>query len=328
MRYCRAIRLAASPNSRMLDILAITTPIYVIILLGYIATRTGLFARLEMRTFGKFVINLALPALVFNAIAQRKIADILHPAYLLACLGGSLIVLGAAYLSGKKLAGMAQADAIIYAMGMSCSNSSFIGYPILLLTLAPVAGVALAMNVLVENVVMLPLIITLAESGGDGGGARKVLQLTLARLVRNPLIIALSAGLLVSLLEWQLPAPLGRTVTLFAQASGALSLFVIGGTLVGLPMRGMAGQVAPIVAGKLVLHPLAVALVMAALPYAGIAPAEPALRHAAVMMAAMPMMSIYPIVAQAYGLENRSAAALVLTTSASFFTLSALLWLG
>jgi malonate transporter and related proteins len=39
-------------------------------------------------------------------------------------------------------------------------------------------------------------------------------------------------------------------------------------------------------------------------------------------------MSIYPIVAQAYGLENRSAAALVLTTSASFVTLSLLLWLG
>ncbi|GAB2875524.1 hypothetical protein GCM10027277_50960 [Pseudoduganella ginsengisoli] len=55
---------------------------------------------------------------------------------------------------------------------------------------------------------------------------------------------------------------------------------------------------------------------------------DPQLRRAAILMAAMPMMSIYPIVAQAYGLENRSAAALVLTTSASFVTLSVLLWLG
>jgi predicted permease len=215
-------------------------------------------------------------------------------------------------------------------MGMSCSNSSFIGYPILLLTLAPVAGVALAMNVLVENVVMLPLIITLAENGrGDGRQSwRRVLRLTLARLARNPLVIALAAGLTVSLLEWPLPAPLGRTVTLFAQASGALSLFVIGGTLVGLPMHGLARQVAPIMAGKLLLHPLAVALAMAGLAQIGAAPADPQLRHAAIMNAAMPMMSIYPIVAQAYGLENRSAAALVLTTSASFVTLSVLLWLG
>ena len=314
----------------MLDILAITTPIYLIILFGYLATRAGLFARLEMRTFGKFVINLALPALVFNAIAQRHIADILQPGYLLAYLAGSLLTLGVACVLRLRMARLGLTDAILYAMGTCCSNSSFIGYPLLLLTLAPVAGVALAMGVLVENVVMLPLIITLAEHGRGNApsGWRHVLRQTLARLVRNPLVIALSAGLVVSLLEWPLPSPVARTVTLFAQASGALSLFVIGGTLAGLPMRGLARQAAPVMAGKLVLHPLAVALAMAALDLAGIAPADPQLRRAAIMMAAMPMMSIYPIVAQAYGLENRSAAALVLTTCASFFTLSGLLWLG
>jgi len=37
-----------------------------------------------------------------------------------------------------------------------------------------------------------------------------------------------------------------RTVTLFSQASGALSLFVIGGALVGLQVRGMRSQVAQI----------------------------------------------------------------------------------
>ena len=31
-------------------------------------------------------------------------------------------------------------------MGMTCANSGFVGYPILLLTLAPVAGVVLALQ--------------------------------------------------------------------------------------------------------------------------------------------------------------------------------------
>ena len=44
-------------------------------------------------------------------------------------------------------------------------------------------------------------------------------------------------------------------------------------------------------------------------------------------MAAMPMMSIYPILALPYGFAERSAAALVLATVVSFATLSALLWL-
>ena len=57
----------------MLDILAITSPIYIIILLGYLFTYFGVFAKVEMRVFGKFVLNLALPALLFKTLAQRSI---------------------------------------------------------------------------------------------------------------------------------------------------------------------------------------------------------------------------------------------------------------
>eukprot|EP01032_Pedospumella_encystans_P006944 gene6944-8324_t len=75
------------------------------------------------------------------------------------------------------------------------------------------------------------------------------------------------------------------------------------------------------------MHPLAVALAVACLPLIGMAPLEPELRNAAVLMAAMPMMSIYPILALPYGFGDRAAAALVLATVGSFATLNALLWL-
>jgi hypothetical protein len=48
---------------------------------------------------------------------------------------------------------------------------------------------------------------------------------------------------------------------------------------------------------------------------------------AAVLLAAMPMMGIYPILAQSYGKEDLGAAALLVTTIASFFSLSGLIWL-
>ena len=318
---------------RMLDILAIVSPIYIIIFLGYATTRAGLFGRAELLTFGKFVIKLALPALVFNAVAQRHIADIIVPGYLLAYTAGALAMLGGAYAVGRKAAGLDHQQALLHAMGMCSSNSSFIGYPILLLALPSVATTALALNVVVENVVVLPLLLVLLESSvrqaraGEGGGWRAALKTTLWQLARNPLIIALLAGLAVSLLELPLPAPLGRSITMFAQTSGALAVFVIGGTLAGLPMRGVALKVAPIALGKLAMHPLAVALAVACLPLIGMAPLEPELRNAAVLMAAMPMMSIYPILALPYGFGDRAAAALVLATVGSFATLNALLWL-
>jgi len=130
----------------------------------------------------------------------------------------------------------------------------------------------------------------------------------------------------VSLSGWKLPAPLVQTVALFANASGALSLFVIGGALVGLPLAGMGQRVLPIVLGKLLLHPLLVWGGLAVLAAVGMPPLDPALRTAAVLMAAMPMMGIYPTLAQAYGQEDFAAAATLLATVASFFTISGLLW--
>jgi malonate transporter and related proteins len=311
----------------MLEILTITGPIYLVILIGFLTTRAGWFTQADMRVLGKFVVKLALPSLIFSALAQRQIREILDVSYLLAYLGGSLAVLGFGLLWCRRAAALSSTTSTIYVMGMTCSNSGFIGYPILLLMLAPVAGVALALNMIVENVVMIPLLLTLAERGRSGAGKwHRQLGQALARLATNPLIIGLLAGLAVSLLGWELPQWLARTVTMFAMASGALSLFVIGGTLVGLPMHGMGRRVMPIVLGKLVFHPAAVLLAILALPWLGLPALYPSLRMAAVLMAAMPMMGIYSILAQAYGQEDFSSAAVLVATVSSFFTLSALLW--
>lgn len=311
-----------------MDILVITGPIYFVIALGLVSTRSGLFARADMRVFGQFVIKLALPALLFSALAKRNLGEILNGSYVLAYLSGTLVLIGLGLLWGRR-SGLNATDRVVAVMGMSCSNSSFVGYPILLLTLAPVAGVALALNTLVENLLVIPLLLALAERGrGHGGHWLVVAGQSLKRLAANPVIIALAAGLLVSVMGWTLPEPVARTVNLFAVTSAGLSLFVIGGTLVGLPIRGMVKQILPIVFAKLVLHPLAVFLVVMALPLLGAPALAPSLRMAAVLLAAMPMMSIYPILAQSYGKEDLGAAALLVSTVVSFFTLSGLIWVA
>jgi malonate transporter len=312
----------------MLDILSITLPIYLIIAIGYLMTRLGVFAKAELKAFGQFVLRLALPALLFNALSQRRIADVLNASYLLAYAVGSLALVGVAVVWARRLAGKPWSESAICAMGMACPNSGFVGYPILLLLLPPVAGVALALNMLVENLLVLPLLLVLA----DRGDSRhlpwyRVAGQSLARLAANPMIIGLVLGLLASALGWQLPAPLARTVTLFAQASSALSLFVIGGALHGLSLAGMGRQIGPIMAGKLVLHPLCILGALALGAAVGLPALAPELRTALVMTAAMPIMGIYPLLAQRHGHEGFSAAALLGTTLGSFVTLNLLLWL-
>src|SRR5439155_13703858 len=134
------------PKGQMLHTLAITGPIYFVIALGYLAGHIGLFSHSDMRVLGKFVIKFALPALLFTALSQRSVTEILNVSYLLAYAVGSLIVLFAALTFARFVQGKTMPQSTLIGMGMSLSNSGFIGYPIALQLLGPaVSAVGLAL---------------------------------------------------------------------------------------------------------------------------------------------------------------------------------------
>jgi len=213
-------------------------------------------------------------------------------------------------------------------MGMCCSNSGFVGFPIALLVIGPVAGVMLGLNMIVENLLLVPLLLAMAEaSTGQGGRWYVVLRQSLLALARNPMVLGLLAGFAVSWMGWRVPSPVDRSITLFAQASAALSLFAIGGSLAGQSMAGLWRPVAQIAMGKLLLHPALMLGALLAVEAAGLGPLDPQLRAAVLLTAACPMMGIYPVLAQRHGREVLAAAASLGTTVASFFSISVLLWL-
>ncbi|MGQ9368251.1 AEC family transporter [Azospirillum sp. ST 5-10] len=305
----------------MLDILTITGPIFLLIAAGYGAVRLGALSKPDVRVLGKLVVGFALPALLFRSLSQRPLAEIMNTGYLLVYAVSCLTVMALGVAVARFGKGRSLQASALYGMGMSFPNSGFVGYPVLLQVLGPPAAVVLALNMLVENVILLPLTIALAEGGRQGGGsAAAVLRSSAGRLLRNPMILAIAAGCAVSALGVVPPAPVARAVDMLASASGAVSLFAIGGALVGLEVRGLAGEIAQIAAGKLLLHPLVTVLALALLP-----PLEPALQVALIVGTGVPMLSIYPILGQAYGREGACAAALMATTAASFVTLNALL---
>jgi malonate transporter len=308
----------------MLQTLAITGPIYLVIALGFLAGHYGVLSKPDMRVLGTYVVRFALPALVFTALSQRPVSEVMNGRYILGYAIGSLLVMMAAFGWGWRWQGKSFTLSALCGLGFSSSNSGFIGYPIAILVAGPTsAAVGLAMCMLVENLLMIPLTLIMADSGRAAGGKwHRILMQSFNQLSRNPVILAILGGFAVSLTGLTISGVLARSINMLATSSAAVSLFVIGGTLVGLKTKGMRRDVTAIAMGKLLLHPLAVGLMMWFLP-----PDEPTLRAAAVVFAATPMLSIYPILAQKYGFEDMCAAALLLATVLSFVTISAILWL-
>ena len=304
-------------------VIGVTGPIFALIGLGHLVTRLGSFRPADLRALGRYVVALALPALIFRAVTVGDLAAVIDPAYLAAYLGGSLATLAVGHGLGRR-AGLDGAASTFQAMGMACANSGFMGYPILLIALPAAADSALALNMIVENLVVIPLILVLAETS-RGGGTR--LFGSLRRVLGNPIVLALVAGLVVALTPVTVPAALTQAIDLVARSSAAVSLIVIGGTLVGVPLRAAGGRrIAAVVAGKLVLHPLSVAACFVALASAGVA-VDPTMMAAGVLAAAMPAMGVYPILAAQYGQGAPAAVAMLAMTVAAFFTIGALLWL-
>lgn len=304
----------------MLQILGITSPIFLLIGIGFLCARFALVSREQIAGMGKFVITLALPALVIRAMTERPLHELFERNYLLVYGAASLLVFVAGLLFAHSVRRDSFTGSVLSGLGMSMSNSGFIGYPLVSMALGPVSELGLAMNMVVENLLMLPLALALAEAGEQRGGWRRTLREVFVRLLRNPIIIAICLGLALALLDLRLPAVPGKVVEMLASASAPVALFVIGGNLYGLKVGRLFADVAQIGIGKLLLHPLAVLLCLLLFPVE-----DPQLRLAAVLFACAPMMSIYPIIGQRFGLEGRCAAALVASTVLSFLTISAFL---
>lgn len=313
----------------MLAILAITCPIFALIGLGFACVRLGLFARSDMGVLGRFVINIALPALLVAALSRRGLSEILRLDYLAACAAAELCAYALVFALTLRRRGL-RAGALL-AMGAAVSNTAFMGFPIVMQVAPPVASLTVALNLLVENVLMLPMALALADLAdpdgqGERGMGRRIRALA-ASLARTPFIIAILAGLALSVLEMRPPEPVLRALDLLGGVAAPVALFSIGGNLAsGRLVKSGASSCRHmgLIAGvKLVLHPLLAAAIVCALP--GL---SPELRMAAITFAAMPTFSLYPLFCMKYGMEQFCSAVVVLATLCSFATITIALWLA
>lgn len=309
----------------MLDILVITGPIYLCILTGWLFTRFGMFRRSDMDVIGSFVMNVALPALIFLSIARRPLAEVANPTYLLGYAITSVVVLVAAYVWARRANRTPRAAAAFDALGSGGANSGFVGFPLLLVVMPSVAGVVFGMNVLVESLITVPLALFWAERGEDASSLWHSVRRSVGSMLRMPVFIALLAGIAATALSVPLPDVLVTSFDLFGRASTGLALFAVGGMLVGLSIRGHVRRLVSVTVGKLVLMPAVAWASAMGLAAIGMPALEGEMFAAIVLSAAMPSWTSLVVFSARYGERDVPPAVLLVTTVLSFFTLSALL---
>ena len=310
----------------MTSILGITAPIFILIALGFSSVRSRLLSREHIRGMGVFVIKIALPALVVNALMHKQLHEIWQPQYLFAYGIASLLACAIGLYVYYRRFGEPLQHAAIMSMGASMSNTGFIGYGLLTMIIGTQAAVYFSMTLIIENLLMVPIILTLAELGSQQSAQTqasipRILLNTFANVAKNPLIISLCVGLLLSGLQAALPQPIERVLAMLATCAAPLAIFVIGGNLVGTNIQAAGKHALIISAIKLVVMPLTVFVLLSLLPNV-----SEEMRFAGVLLASVSMATMYSLLGQHYGIGERSAAVLLITTLLMFFSVTTVLW--
>lgn len=220
-------------------IIDILTPLLLLIAAGFASVRFDLLKREHIDGLGRFVISIGLPLMIFNAFATRSIHEAVQPAYLSAYAAASVCGFVFGWLYSKK-SGHPPKLSALNGMAFGMANSGLIGMPLLTMAVgADKAGLFFAMNVLVEMLIVVPATLILLDMAQNSGiSVAASFKKAFGNLFKNPIMLGLIFGLLVSLSGIKLPAAVMKTASLLASAASPLALFVIGAGLYGLAVRG------------------------------------------------------------------------------------------
>lgn len=309
----------------MSPVLTAVFPLFSLIAIGAGVRRFGLLGAAAVTELNRFVVLLALPALLFEIMARAHWSTLAQPGlatvYALSMLGVHLPVMAWMLRRGASLT-----DASIDGLDASYANTGFMGIPLAQLTLGAQALPGVGLSVVMTACVLFALaLVTIEFDRHRGAGLLRTVRHTGWSLLKNPLIWAPLAGALASIGGWPLPAPAMSAVHLLGASASPCALVVLGLFLAAPPQaeRAPVGGWLALSALKLLVQPALAWLV--AVPWLQLPPMQVKL---AMLMALLPTGTGPFMLAERYGRRAAmSSKVILITTVASMATLSAyLVW--
>ena len=296
-------------------------PVFGLILTGWVAGRYRLLGGDVTGALNGFVVYLALPAVLFQAMTHIRPADLANGG-LLAAYGLAILLPFALSIVVSRRLGTSLGDSAIQGMSATFSNVGYMGIPLCRMAFGEDSLIPGVITMVITACPHFALALVLLEL--DGPGRRGVGRLTRrvgGALIRNPLLISPVAGLGVALLGIDPPVFVDRFLLLLGGAATPCALVATGLMLAETTVRFQFALVGRLVVLKLLIQP-AIAWVIAF----HVVSMPPSWAETAVLMSALPTGAGAFILAKLYGREvGSTSGAVFLSTLLSFATLSALL---
>ena len=298
-----------------LRILALTAPLFLLVLLGYALTRWGRWPKPVADALTRFVFSVAIPALLFRLMSDFSRLPPVDARLLIAYFGACMVVFLLGRLIAARLFRMDGVAQSVFALGGIFANTVLLGIPLAKVTLGERSLPAISL-VLVFNALVLWTLVTMSVEWARHRALSWSGYVHAAKAVlANPVVASILLGTGWGLAALPLPAFADQTLALISEAAIPLSLIALGMGLAEYGIREGWRASAAITVLKLAVQPAVVWLLARAL---SLPPLE---TNAIVLLAALPVgANVYLMSRQFDTLGGPVAASLVLSTALAAVT--------
>lgn len=303
----------------MTAFLNVVLPVFAIVAAGYVCGWRNLLGPESSEALNKFVYWVALPALLFKAMASVNLAQVYNLPFLISFAGALALTWAVTSVCGWLFFRLNAAEAALHGLNGAYPNTGFMGIPLAVAAFGERAAlpaiVATIISVLSVALAIVPIEIARQRASGYASIAGKAL----GALARNTMIVAPCAGLVWAWSGLGLPQPVATFTGILGAAAGPCALFSIGLFLVGKPLIEGSVEVGAMAFAKLIVQPVLTAIAILLL-----LPTDPLWAKVGIMSAALPIGSGPFVLAQAQGIYvRRTSTVMLVTTVLSVATLSA-----
>ncbi|ELY2766062.1 AEC family transporter [Cronobacter malonaticus] len=212
-------------------------PIFVIMLLGFMAGKTKMVDNQNVALLNIFVMDFALPAALFSATVQTPWAGIVAQMPLIVVLVLAMWVTYAAiYFLAVGPFKKSPQDAAVLTLTVALPNYAALGLPILgsVLGEGPSTSLSVAVSIACGSVLMTPFCLLILErekaraSGENSGSTLAMLPVLMWRSVKKPIVWGPLLGVVLSAIGITMPELVLAAIKPLGLAATAAALFLTG----------------------------------------------------------------------------------------------------
>ncbi len=302
--------------------LNVTIPIFLVMALGWGLRQAGMLNDNFVTVANKFNFNVTLPVLLFRDISSVDIRAVFDLNYVLFCAaassvcfwviwGGTKLFLKDSYMTGAFVQASFRSSAAVMGLAFiqNLYGQSAMG-PLMIIGAVPLYNIYSVIVLTFEGK---------AEKNTDHSGK---IRKAFLNILKNPIIISIFLGLLVSLFEIDFPAAADKTIANIAQMATPLALISLGA---GYEGRKALAKIKPSFAAafiKLVAQPALLIPVAAAMGFTG-----EKMIGILIMLASPTTPSCYIMAKNMKNDGTLTASIVVMTTLLASFTLTGWIFL-